>query len=63
MIDSYLPAAGGSSRWVYLTLKDSERQYLGDVTAWRATLWEETLQAESSGQEQLLLAEQKSFLW
>jgi hypothetical protein len=40
-------------RWTYLTLKGSQYTDFGEVTAWRATLWEGTR----------LLSEQKSFLW
>lgn len=63
IVDSYLPLRGGGSRWVYLTLKESEREFLGDVTAWRATLWEETDSREAVPEQLLLLAEQTSFLW
>jgi len=40
-------------RWTSLTLADESYQKVGEVIAWRATLWE--------GDK--LLAEQKSFLW
>jgi len=39
--------------WTGLTLKDEEYKKLGEVTAWRVTLWD--------GEH--LLGEQKSFLW
>lgn len=62
VIDSFLASEGGRSRWVYLTLKAGEREYLGDVTAWRASLWQEGSEdAGSTGS--VLLADQKSFLW
>ena len=41
------------SRWSALTLKGEDYEKFGDLIAWRATLWE----------GDLLLAEQKSFLW
>lgn len=41
------------SNWTAFTLSGDEYRDLGEVTAWRATLWE--------GQQ--LLGEQKSFLW
>ena len=40
-------------RWTSLTLADESYQKVGEVIAWRATLWE--------GDK--LLAERKSFLW
>jgi len=48
-----LEAAGWFSRWTSMTLAGQEYKTLGEVTAWRVTLWE--------GNEQL--GEQKSFLW
>ena len=41
------------SRWSALTLKGEDYEKFGDLIAWRATLWE----------GDVLLAEQKSFLW
>jgi len=50
------PAEGGRGwfgRWTPITLTAAEYKHIGEVTAWRVTLWE--------GNE--LLSEQKSFLW
>ncbi len=44
---------GVFSKWTALTLSGEEYKKFGEVTAWRATLWE--------GDQ--LLGEQKSFLW
>jgi hypothetical protein len=41
------------SHWSSLTFSGDEYKQFGEVTAWRVTLWE----------SDLLLAEQKSFLW
>jgi hypothetical protein len=41
------------SHWAYLKISEEEYKKLGEVTAWRVTLWD--------GSQ--LLAEQKSFLW
>jgi len=41
------------SHWAYLTLDGEDYKSFGNVTAWRATLWD--------GDK--LLGEQKSFLW
>jgi hypothetical protein len=41
------------NRWGYLPLKGEDYKRIGEVTAWRATLWD--------GDK--LLGEQKSFLW
>ncbi len=41
------------SRWSALTVVGQDYEQMGDVVAWRATLW--------NGEQQL--AEQKSFLW
>jgi len=41
------------SHWAYLTLPEADYGKLGEVTAWRVTLWD--------GDE--LLSEQKSFMW
>lgn len=61
MVETFLPPKGGSGRWVYLTIYDAERDYLGEVTAWRASLWEEG--SWDGETQELLVAEQKSFLW
>ncbi|HWQ91390.1 MAG TPA: hypothetical protein VN673_06945, partial [Clostridia bacterium] len=50
------PAESGRKwlgRWTGITLSKTNYEYLGEVTAWRVSLWE--------GNK--LLAEQKSFLW
>lgn len=44
---------GWFSHWSSLTFGGEEYKQFGEVTAWRATLW----------QGDLLLAEKKSFLW
>jgi hypothetical protein len=41
------------SQWSALTVQDEAYEQLGEVVAWRATLWE----------GERMLAEQKSFLW
>ena len=45
--------AGIFSHWAYLRLTSDDYKRIGEVTAWRATLWD--------GDK--LLGEQKSFLW
>jgi len=45
--------SGRLSHWTSLTLGGDDYKDFGDVTAWRATLWE----------GDLLVGEQKSFLW
>lgn len=45
------PSAG--SRWTPITLEGDDFKAIGEVTAWRVSLWE--------GDQ--LIAEQKSFLW
>ena len=45
--------AGIFSRWAYLPLKGEDYKRIGEVTAWRATLWD--------GDK--MIGEQKSFLW
>ena len=44
---------GASARWTSLKLTGDDYREFGEVTAWRATLWD--------GEQ--LLGEQKSFLW
>lgn len=44
---------GWFSHWVYLRLAGDEYKRIGEVTAWRVTLWD----------QDHLLSEQKSFLW
>jgi hypothetical protein len=43
----------GKSDWTSLTLTGDEYKKLGEVTAWRVTIWE--------GDQ--MIGEQKSFLW
>ncbi len=45
--------SGAGSGWVALRLSGEPYEQFGDLTAWRATLWD----------GDTLLAEQKSFLW
>ncbi len=45
--------SGASTRWAKLMLTEDEYKKLGEVTAWRVTLW--------NGDQ--FVAEQKSFLW
>ncbi len=44
---------GRFSHWAYVILNEEDYKKLGEVTAWRVTLWD--------GEK--LLGEQKSFLW
>lgn len=53
ILERDLQATSWFSRWTSMTLSGEEYKTLGEVTAWRVTLWE--------GDQQL--AEQKSFLW
>jgi hypothetical protein len=53
VLEQRLDPGGWFSHWARLTVSGAQYRELGDVTAWRATLWE--------GQQ--LLGEQKSFLW
>jgi hypothetical protein len=48
-----LPAGGRFSQWSELVLDGARYRELGEMTAWRATLWQGTN----------LLSEQHSFLW
>jgi hypothetical protein len=52
-IDKNVDPGGRFSRWSSITLGREEYAVLGEVTAWRVTLWE--------GEQ--MLGEQKSFLW
>jgi hypothetical protein len=45
--------SGAGSRWTAITLEGEDYKAIGEVTAWRVSLWE--------GDQ--LIAEQKSFLW
>jgi hypothetical protein len=53
VLEKEVQPGGWFSRWTGLKLSGAEYKLLGEVTAWRATLWE--------GDQ--LLGEQKSFLW
>jgi hypothetical protein len=53
VLDAEVKGGGWFSHWTSLPVTGEEYRKLGDVTAWRATLWE--------GDH--LLGEQKSFLW
>lgn len=53
VLEQSVPPTGWLGRWTGLTLAGAEYKEFGHVTAWRATLW----------QGDLLLSEQKSFLW
>ncbi len=46
-------ARGGFSNWTRVTLSPKDYEALGELTAWRASLWK----------DEELIAEQKSFLW
>jgi len=51
-LEAELPASA-TSKWASLTLGGEDYKKFGEVTAWRATLWD--------GEQ--LVGEQKSFLW
>jgi hypothetical protein len=53
VLEKPIERRGHFSHWTGLTLERAKYLDLGDVTAWRATLWD--------GEQ--LLGEQKSFLW
>jgi hypothetical protein len=53
ILERDLEGGGWFSHWTSLTLAGDEYKTIGEVTAWRVTLWEGTD----------LLGEQKSFLW
>ena len=53
ILEKSVEAGGHFSHWTGLKLEGGQYVELGNVTAWRATLWD--------GDE--LLGEQKSFLW
>jgi hypothetical protein len=53
VLDEALPRGGWFSHWAILTLTKEQYKTIGDVTAWRATLWE----------NDRMIGEQKSFLW
>lgn len=52
-IETAVRHIGGLNKWTSLQLTGEDYQRFGELTAWRATLWD----------GQTLLAEQKSFLW
>ena len=52
-LEKDLERSGWFGRWTSLTIKGEDYRKLGELTAWRVTLWEGTR----------LLSEQKSFLW
>lgn len=52
-LEQEVKPGGLFSHWAYLPLKGEDYKKLGEVTAWRVTLWD--------GDK--LLGEQKSFLW
>ena len=53
VLEQKVEPSGRFSRWTSLTVKGRQYQQFGEVTAWRATLWD----------DDDLLGEQKSFLW
>jgi hypothetical protein len=53
MIEGNAIKRGSFSEWSAATLQGDEFRKFGDLVAWRATLW----------QGDLMVAEQKSFLW
>jgi hypothetical protein len=53
ILEQDLPRGGWFSHWTSMTLAGEEYKIIGEVTAWRVTLWEGTD----------MLGEQKSFLW
>jgi len=53
VLEQHVKRTGLFNRWTSLPLTGARFQESGDVTAWRATLWDGNV----------LLAEQKSFLW
>lgn len=53
VLEQEVKPGGWFSHWAYLPLTGGEYKKIGEVTAWRATLWD--------GEK--MLSEQKSFLW
>ena len=53
ILEKTVQGGGWFSHWSSLTFGGDEYEQFGEMTAWRVTLWE----------GDLLLAEQKSFLW
>jgi hypothetical protein len=52
-LEATVKRTGWLDRWTYIPLTGERFQKAGEVTAWRVTLWDGNV----------LLAEQKSFLW
>jgi hypothetical protein len=53
VLEQAVPSQGTRRRWTSFWLTPEQYEKLGDVTAWRVTLWAGTT----------LVGEQKSFLW
>ncbi len=53
VLEQTVPSQGARRRWTSFRLTSEQYEKLGDVTAWRVTLWAGTT----------LVGEQKSFLW
>ena len=53
VLEKEVTPGGWFSHWVYLPLTGDDFKKIGELTAWRATLWD--------GEK--MLGEQKSFLW
>lgn len=53
VLEQDVKPGGWFSHWAYLPLKGDDYKKIGEVTAWRITLWD----------NDHLLSEQKSFLW
>lgn len=53
VLEQEVKPGGWFSHWAYLHLAGDEFKKIGEVTAWRVTLWD----------QDHLLGEQKSFLW
>jgi hypothetical protein len=53
VLEKPVEPGGWFSHWTAILLSGEEYRKLGEVTAWRVTLWEDTQ----------LLGEQRSFLW
>jgi len=53
ILEAPVKPSGWFSKWESITITGDQYKELGDVTAWRATLWE----------GDRILDEQKSFLW
>lgn len=53
VLEQEVRPGGWFSHWAYLPLTGNDYKKIGEVTAWRATLWD----------GQIIVDEQKSFLW